>query len=551
MTTKELLDETVTVYTCEPIGRKLRQCQTELPDETNISTFRTLESELLDKTNTQWSMPPRRRNKLKSISGQPSVLSLVSESHNTTTPSKINTQQNKARTPPTPPNPEDSESNPNKRLNMSVTDTQEDDLLGELTPELKKIDLLIKRNLQPINNSIKSLLETAKTTAMHQVEINSLKENNFLKHKCQKLEKEQKNIKERLDKMENMQLDNNLILHGIPEPTAWEYPETRYAKVIENLASTMNGQTEAEQRDMARNLSIQKTKPMGKFTMEKSRPISITFRKYEDVEYLLTYKRYLPRGIYLDKEYCEEIEKRRKLLRPIMRCAKKHDNFKKKCRMDGDTLVIRGKQYTVNNLHQLPAEINGFEATTKKDNGVTCFFGELNPMSNFHPTKIHHDGHIYHSSEQLIQHKKSQLFGDAIAEAQILATSTAIESKMEGRNIRNYDQQQWESSAKALCYEGIKAKFTQNPWLSNLLLSTNDETLAEATFDKVWGTGVPLHRRDCTDRTQWHGIGIMGEILMAVRKDLKPAPTATTAEQPMDSACTTPSTNPDSEGAHD
>ena len=73
-----------------------------------------------------------------------------------------------------------------------------------------------------------------------------------------KVGKRTKIIKERLDKMENVQLDNNLILHGIPEPTAWEYPETRYAKVIENLASTMNGQTEAEQRDMARNLSIQK-----------------------------------------------------------------------------------------------------------------------------------------------------------------------------------------------------------------------------------------------------------------------------------------------------
>ena len=262
-------------------------------------------------------MPPKKRNKLKDISGQPSVLSLVSESVSTNTLSDSNTHSRKTRTPPTPPNPLDSESNPNKRLNMSVNTTEDDELLGELTPELKKIDILIKRNLQlqlqPINNSINSLLESTKTTVTHQVEINTLKkENIFLKHKCQKLEKEQKIIKERLDKMENVQLDNNLILHRIPEPTALEYPETRYAKVIENLASTMNGQTEAEQRDMARNLSIQKTKCIGKFNIERSRPISITFGKYDDVEYLLTYKRYLPKGIYLDKEYCEEIEKKEK-----------------------------------------------------------------------------------------------------------------------------------------------------------------------------------------------------------------------------------------------
>ena len=145
-------------------------------------------------------MPPKKRNKLKSISGQPSVLSLVSESNSTTTPVDCNTQSRKTRTPPTPLNPIDSESNLNKRFNMLVTTTEEDDLLGELTPELKKIDLLIKRNLQlqlqPINNSINSLLETAKTTVTNQAEISTLKkENLLLKHKCQKLEKEQKTSK--------------------------------------------------------------------------------------------------------------------------------------------------------------------------------------------------------------------------------------------------------------------------------------------------------------------------------------------------------------------
>ena len=216
--------------------------------------------------------------------------------------------------------------------------------------------------------------------------------------------------------------------------------------------------------------------------------------------------------------------------------------------MEEDTLVIQGKQYTVNNLHQLPAEINGFEATTKKDEGVTCFFGELNPMSNFHPVKINHDGYIYHSSEQLIQHKKAQLFGDVITEAQILSTTTAMECKMEARNIRHYDQQPWESLAKSLCYDGIKAKFTQNPWLANLLLSTNDEILVEATYDKVWGTSIPLHRKECTDRSQWKGIGIMGEILMAVREELRLTVNTEPAKQPqpMEIKPTDPATKPSS-----
>ena len=337
------------------------------------------------------------------------------------------------------------------------------------------------------------------------------------------MELDQKHIKERLDRVENHQLENNLILHGIPETTAWEYPETRYTKVIEHLALTMNGRNEVEQRDMARNLSIQKTKRIGKFNIDRNRPVSITFNKYEDVEYLLAYKRYLPNGIYLDHEYCEEIERKRKLLRPIMRCAKSHMDYRRKCRMEDDTIIIKGKHYTINNLHQLPAEINGFEATSRKKDGVTCYFSELNPLSNFHPSKISYEGQIYHNSEQLIPHKKAQLFGDEIAEAQILATSSVLECKLEAKNIRNFDQQTWEESAKSICYDGIKLKFVQNPWLRNLLLSTNDDILGEATYDKFWGTGVPIHRNDCTDRTQWHSNGIMGEMLMEIRMELRPS----------------------------
>ena len=275
-------------------------------------------------------MPPKKSNgksKIKPVSSQPSVFALVSES-NIKTPSQ-NRPSKKDRSPPTPPDLVASGSNPEKRRNISQTMTTEEDPLGELTPELLKIDLLIKRNLkiqlEPINNKIKSLLETAKVTEKNTVEISNLKrENYFLKTKCLKLEQEQKHIKDRLDKMEN-----NLIIHGVPEPTAWEYPETHYEKVVSYLSYTMNGESEPEKKNQARNLSIQKTKRIGRFSVDRSRPISISFSRYEDVEYLLTYKKYLPEGIYLDKEYCEEIEKRRKLLRPIMRCTKSHEDYKK------------------------------------------------------------------------------------------------------------------------------------------------------------------------------------------------------------------------------
>ena len=138
----------------------------------------------------RWIMPPKKGNgksKLKPISGQPSVLSLVTES-SITTPSQRKPSK-KDRSPPTPPDLVSSGSNPEKRRNITPTMTTKENPLEELTPELLKIDLLIKRNLEthlePINNKINSLLETAKITESNTVEISNLKKENYLlKTKC-------------------------------------------------------------------------------------------------------------------------------------------------------------------------------------------------------------------------------------------------------------------------------------------------------------------------------------------------------------------------------
>ena len=70
---------------------------------------------------------------------------------------------------------------------------------------------------------------------------------------------------------------------------------------------------------------------------------------------------------------------------------------------------------------------------------------------------------------------------------------------------------------KDICKVGIKEKFDQNNNLKLLLLSTNNQTLVEASSDKVWGTGVSLKDEHCLNKDHWNGIGILGEILMELR----------------------------------
>ena len=71
--------------------------------------------------------------------------------------------------------------------------------------------------------------------------------------------------------------------------------------------------------------------------------------------------------------------------------------------MEADNLIIKGVTYTVNNLANLPEEINGYNSTSKQDNNSIGFFRELNPMSNFHRCNFEVDSITYHSAEQFIQ----------------------------------------------------------------------------------------------------------------------------------------------------
>ena len=89
------------------------------------------------------------------------------------------------------------------------------------------------------------------------------------------------------------------------------------------------------------------------------------------------------------------------------------------------------------------------------------------------------------------------------------------EVKRLGSNIVGYKADKWHAAAKSVVYPGIKRKFTTHPRLMQVLHATKGMKLVEASFDKVWGT----HSEDCLTEEKWHGVGILGEILMQIREE--------------------------------
>ena len=224
--------------------------------------------------------------------------------------------------------------------------------------------------------------------------------------KCDKIELDHAKLKQKLSRIENELLESTAIIHSVHEDK-WEEGSTRYNMVVDVLAYTMYGTNHHEQLTAARKILIKKTSRLGKYNPNRGRPISVSFVYNEDCEHLLANKKYLPKGVYADKQYSEDIENTRRILRPVIRKARK-GKYKGLCRMERDEVIIEGRRYGLKNLHQLPKDISTFKCTSEETEDSIGFFGELNELSNFHPCMFTVNATTYSSSEQWIQHCKAK-----------------------------------------------------------------------------------------------------------------------------------------------
>ena len=343
--------------------------------------------------------------------------------------------------------------------------------------------------------------------------------------KVKHIESQQSKLKRKIQDLENRVLCNNLVLKGVPD-VKWEEERVTLRKVYHELSNVIDVKENEDKLVAAQEIGIRWCKRMGRYNEEnpRPRPISLELVHRQDVLYLLDNKKRLNKGIYLDKEYTQDVERKRKILRPILQAAKNKPKYKTKSRMENDKVVIKGKHYGLDNLDELPNDLETFKITSKENQDIIGFFGELNPLSNFHPAKFTVGEKTYHCSEQFIQESKALFFNDQESAKKIMDTTTALECKSLGHNITDFDEDSWNTSAKEICAKGINEKFLQNQDLLDILLTrTGTKTIIESTKDNIWGTGVALHNPDCLKRTKWisQGQGIMGEILQELRDSIR------------------------------
>ena len=67
--------------------------------------------------------------------------------------------------------------------------------------------------------------------------------------------------------------------------------------------------------------------------------------------------------------------------------------------------------------------------------------------------------------------------------------------------------QKWSTEGYAVCLDGIRCKVMQNPLLMQMLKTTGNKIIVEASTDKLWGTGINLRNNQAFNPNQWQSTG--------------------------------------------
>lgn len=138
---------------------------------------------------------------------------------------------------------------------------------------------------------------------------------------------------------------------------------------------------------------------------------------------------------------------------------------------------------------------------------ITSFKGNYDFLSNFYEASVVYDGLTYGNNEAAYQAQKCCTIEERIPFTQYRSG----QAKREGRKVKL--RSDWEEVKVSLMKEIVRAKFTQNPDLSNKLLMTGDRMIIEGNtwHDVFWGVDIKT------------GVGEnhLGKILMDIREELK------------------------------
>lgn len=142
-------------------------------------------------------------------------------------------------------------------------------------------------------------------------------------------------------------------------------------------------------------------------------------------------------------------------------------------------------------------------------------------FSQWYDSPFECEGNNFMTAEHYMMYRKALLFGDSEAAQRLLSASNPGEAKAIGREVKGFDQANWDTHRFDIVVSGNLAKFSSNPDLKEFLLNTGNRVLVEASpVDKIWGIGLAEDNPACENPNLWKGANLLGFALMEVRDQL-------------------------------
>lgn len=401
---------------------------------------------------------------------------------------------------------------------------QEPQWFRQVKNDLQKLSTLetsfksIEQTLKGITDSIKSATDEAK--GARKIAEAAVTRANNIQNENIMLKNAVRDLQNRIVSLEGQSRRNNLIFEGIQEGVNETWADSEKA-LIDVLNSKMG----------IENINLERVHRLGKLSTDnntenastetnKPRPLIAKFNSFKDKQMVLNNKTKLKStNIWISEDYPPSVRNNRKRLFPILKAARNSDQITS-VSLKQDKLYINNKQFTVENMHNLPACIHPHNVSMAKTEQVQVFYSQNSYFSNLHPMDITVEGKLYSCNEQYYQAEKARYFGDHDTMDKIMATKNPYAQLALGKAVKGYTHDEWMGHAHDALKRANEAKYSQHPRAAQALLETGRRVLGEASADVVFGTGIPLVDKKTCDTTAWTGRNIMGTILTEIRHEL-------------------------------
>lgn len=134
----------------------------------------------------------------------------------------------------------------------------------------------------------------------------------------------------------------------------------------------------------------------------------------------------------------------------------------------------------------------------------------------------------FFSSEQYFMYEKAKHFGDTYTANKIIDLdfndSYSFNAKKLGRQVKGFDEAEWNKVSYDIMLRACLAKFGQNKVLFDKIMdpAIADKKFVEASpYDCIWGIGYGEADPKADDETMWKGENRLGKVLDEVREKLK------------------------------